>query len=344
MTALKRPVICLPAIEWGFLFHRPQQVALQLSKAGHPVYFRNPNQVPGTPPEEVAPHLWVYKDFAMVPDYVLNGAIYIVYLPWYTPLIPPGDDKYVVYDCIDDDPKFPPFEDVMLNRSDLVICVSKPLMEKLQAKHPQVMFLPNGVDLQHYLPKRELPPPEMMQIVESGDAVIGFTGAFYDGWVDINLFYELARVRPNWRFVIVGHTYDWDFRNAPPNIISLGKKPYQDVPSYTHCFDVGMIPFIDNQIARGADPVKLYEYLAAGLPVISSNLPFAEHLNPPLVYKYHSLEGCLAMLEQALADNRAYGEKARQQRLDYASQFSWDQQGKKLIKMFAEHTWLEGLR
>lgn len=311
---------------------------LQLSQAGHPVHVRNPHQIAGIAPEEVAPHLWVYRDFARLPKEAEANAIYFIYYPLYACRVVPGNSKFIIYDCIDDDPSFAGQEDLMLSRADLVLCVSEQLLHKLRKKHQRLLFLPNGVDPEHYFPSGEALPPEMSRIRSTRESIIGFTGAFYSGWVDIELVYQIARANPKWRMVIIGESYRWDFANAPSNIVYLGQRPYQDLPKYLHGFDVGIIPFMDNQISRGADPVKLYEYLAAGLPVVSRDLPFVRKLAPPLVYSYDNQAECLASISRALSEN---GTNARGFRLAFARDNSWDQRAKKLLTELERLTWLE---
>ena len=344
MESCKRPVICLPAIDWQYLFHRPQQLMFELSRAGHPVYYVNPNQVAGCLPEKAANNLWIYKDDNLIPDYIVNAAIYFIYLPWYSAIIQQGGGKFIVYDCIDDDPAFNGHEEQMLSHSDLVICVSDELIKKHRDKHPHIMLLPNGVDIDHYKPRKEPAPPDLADICDNAEAVIGFTGAFFNGWVDTGLLYYLASEHPKWHLVIIGEAYGWDFTNAPPNLYFLGRKPYEALPSYTRCFDAGLIPFLDNQIARGADPVKLYEYLAAGIPVVTRNLPFARNITHPLVYKYDTRDEFIQAISAALTDDKTAKNENRKKRLAFASHYTWENQASILLARLQQLTWLEALR
>ncbi len=345
MKAGKRPVICWAAIDWGFLLHRPQQLMLYLAREGHPVHYRNPGQVPGLAPEEVAPNLRVYPDYDMLPPGVAGEAIYFVYFPAWAAWIEPHKDRFIVYDCLDDDPAFAGHEELMLQRADLVFCCSQKLMEKHHGKHPRLVLLPNGVDLEHYRPHRLPDPPEMKEIRSRGEAVIGFTGAFYTGWVDAELLYYLAAARPEWQFVIIGHNYQWDFSagpyKAPPNMFYLGIRPYATLPAYVQCFDVGIIPFLDNPVSQAADPIKLYEYLGAGLPVVSRNLPFVQGFTPPVVYSYDDKEGCLAAITQALNDEKKGEDEGRRIRLELARSFSWDGRFSLCLAKLKELTWME---
>ena len=330
----------MPAIDWHYLWHRPQQLMMRLARLGHGVHFRNPGQTPGAAVEEVAPHLWVYRDFDKLPPEVARDAIYFVYFPAYAPWITPHKNRFIIYDCIDDDPVFAPYEEEMLKRADLVICVSESLQRKFANREGRFMLLPNGVDLVHYQNPGASIPGELQRI-KNGRVVLGFTGAFYQGWVDMELIYKIAQSRPEWQIVIIGESYQWDFSGAPPNLIYMGSRSYQTLPGYVRGFDVGLIPFLDNQIARGADPVKLYEYSAAGIPVVSRNLPFVQRIKPPLVYTYDSVAECLCAIEQALRDSRTRGSENRRLRLNFAAAHTWDKTIHRLVKELSLLTWIE---
>jgi glycosyltransferase involved in cell wall biosynthesis len=338
--AAKRPIVCLAAIDWSYLFHRPQQLMLRLAKIGHPVHYRNPTQTPGTAREEVAPHLWVYHDFALLPEEA-GAALYFVYYPAYAEWLEPGGDKFIIYDCIDDDPAFDGHEELLLDRAALVICVSPGLVAKHCAKHPRLLLLPNGVDPRHYQDGYFPVPEELRRYKREHRVVLGFTGAFYRGWVDMELIYRITASRPQWTVVIVGESYQWDFNGAPPNLVYLGPRPYSQLPGYVRCFDIGWIPFRDNRIARGADPVKLYEYAAAGIPVVSRNLPFVRDLEPPLVYRYDSHAGCPAAINRALSEERRQPHWGKNRRREFAAGHSWDGQVQRLMEELEKLTWLE---
>jgi glycosyltransferase involved in cell wall biosynthesis len=111
--------------------------------------------------------------------------------------------------------------------------------------------------------------------------VIGFFGLLAD-WVDLDLVRAIAMARPDWSFALVGkHATGVGAVRGLPNVHLLGQKPYALLPAYCRGFDVGMIPFRSNALTLRANPLKLREYLAAGLPVVSTSLPE--------VARYHAL-------------------------------------------------------
>lgn len=342
MNTSKRPVICLGSIDWDYLFHRPQQIMLGLAQEGHPVHFRNPLQIRGIRPQEAAPNLWIYRDFDLLPAGILDNAIYFVYFPVHASWIEPSDKKFVVYDCLDDFPDFAEHEDMMLARANLVLCCSESLLHKFSGRHQNLLLLPNGVDVGHYANNKAPVPPDLALIRSPGDVVIGFSGAFHSDWVDASLLYQVAKECPDRKFVIIGQNYGRDFsgrlQKAPPNVFYLGMKRYQELPGYLNNFDVGFIPFLNNRISRGADPVKLYEYLAAGLPVVSPDLPFTAGLAEPLVYTYKTKEDCLPAINKAVLSNRENGCQNQQLRVRHAAACSWTSRVQQLLAKLEEMT------
>jgi glycosyltransferase involved in cell wall biosynthesis len=337
----KRPIICMAAINWEYLFQRPQQLMLKLVQMGHPVHYRNPSQALGEP-TEVVPNLYIYEDYTKVPESVVKTAIYFVYFPAYAAGIEPGNEKFIIYDCADDFPEFTQYEDLMCERADLVVCCSETLVNKLSGKHPNILYLPNGVDVKHFCPSEQSIPTEMAAIRARGEAVIGFSGAMYKERVDVELLYFLAKNRPQWQIVIVGETYGWDFSSAPSNISYLGNHSYETLPHYIQCFDVGLIPFHDNQIARGTDPIKLYEYIAAGIPVVSRELLFLQRVDLPPIYTYTTQEECLIAIDQALANEKIGAGENRLVRWEFAERNSWDNRVETLLGEIKKLTGVQG--
>jgi len=328
----KRPIICFAAIDWNFLFQRPHQLMLRLASGGHPVYFRESGQHPGIKLEKVIPNLWVCRDFNEIPEQDRENAIYFVYLPVYSSLIEPSKSNFIVYDCADDFPEFSQTDDQMFKLADLMV--------KHLNRHSHMLFAPNGVDINTFKPKADggLVPDLPMQDAE---AVIGFSGAMYHKWVDIDLIYHIAKSRPQWKVVVIGHTYEWDFTNTPPNLIHIDRQPIEKLAEYQQTFDVGLIPFLNNRISQGSDPIKMYEYMASGLPVVSSNLPFIRNLRPPLIYPYNNKEECLEAIEKALADDSANRTENVLQRLEFANCNTWDDRVESIMAEISKMTWIE---
>jgi teichuronic acid biosynthesis glycosyltransferase TuaH len=161
----------------------------------------------------------------------------------------------------------------LMDAADLVTGVSRPLTEEASACGANAVLVPNGCDVEHFATPRARPPgfPDLP------GPIIGFAGGV--SWrVDVDLLLDLARSRPGWTFLLVGEMA----RRIPdaPNVICVGARPYSELPAWVQRFDVGIVPYATNEFNRAADPLKVYEYLAAGIPVVATALPALRGLEP----------------------------------------------------------------
>jgi glycosyltransferase involved in cell wall biosynthesis len=192
-------------------------------------------------------------------------------------------EEKVVYYCVDDHASFSGYdrhqvlrdEEALCRRADLVVTTSMALQEAKAAWNPNTILVPHGVDYDHFsrAVTEDLPcPPDLAAIPKPR---LGFFGLIRD-WVDLDLLAKVATRQPDWHFVLIG---DADsrvnigrFKNVT-NMHFLGRRPYAVLPAYCRHLDAGLIPFKINDLTVAVNPIKLREYLCAGLPVISTPLP-----------------------------------------------------------------------
>ncbi|MBY6275093.1 glycosyltransferase family protein [Symbiobacterium thermophilum] len=261
-------VIYPPTLDWPWLIQRPQQLMRQFARHGYPTYFCNLTQTPGRAPEPVAPNLWVIHDHEAFVAGGLPGGARLVWCSW--PKLHDTLDRYrptaVVFDAVDDFPEWRPYEGPMLRRADAVVTTARSLFERLSGLHSRVVLVPNGWDKDlargPLLPRpADLPP----------SPVAGFVGAWAP-WVDGRLLEEVAARLPRWQFVIIGPLHGRRPARGR-NIHHLGHRAHGELGRYLRHLDVGLIPFQITPVTRAANPVKLWEYLGVGLPVVSTPLP-----------------------------------------------------------------------
>lgn len=193
-----------------------------------------------------------------------------------------GEEK-VLYYCVDDFASFTGYdrdqvlrdEADLCRRADLVVTTSQALQDAKAPLNPNTILVTHGVDYEHFsrAVREDLPVPEDLKAVPH--PMLGFFGLLRD-WVDLDLLAEVARLRPDWHVVLIGDadsTVDLSPFRSVANMHFLGHRPYADLPAYCRGFDVGLIPFRMNELTKAVNPIKLKEYLAAGLPVVSTPLP-----------------------------------------------------------------------
>lgn len=194
------------------------------------------------------------------------------------------DESLVVYYCVDewskfsyvDGPKIAAAEELLCQRADVVFATAQSLVERRRALNPNTYLAAHGVD--HALFSRALdkttPVPDDLAALPQ--PVIGFYGTIQD-WVDLDLIAHLAGRHPEWSFAMIGKLCVDVSRLAKyPNIHWLGRKPHAELPGCCKGFAAGLIPYLLNERILHVNPIKLREYLSAGLPVVSVPLPEVE--------------------------------------------------------------------
>jgi glycosyltransferase involved in cell wall biosynthesis len=191
-----------------------------------------------------------------------------------------GEEK-VLYYCVDDHASFTGYdrqqvlreEQDLCRRSDLVVTTSMVLQEAKKSWNPNTVLVPHGVDHEHFSKALSDHLPVPADIARIPRPRLGFFGLVRD-WVDLDLLAQVARRRPEWHMVLIGDsTLDLAPYRGLENMHFLGRRPYADLPAYCKELDVGLIPFKINDLTLAVNPIKLREYLAAGLPVVSTPLP-----------------------------------------------------------------------
>ena len=298
-------VLVFPVIDWHFRFQRPQQLARQLAERGHRIFylsttFHSADQPTFQVIESPAPNVFlvtlcipgmqplIYQDpmsdeqrerlAAAVGELVtaggLRSTIAIVDLPFWRRLVESVPGFLTVYDCMDyhggfstNSPVMIEEEDRLIASVDLVITSSAGLSE-LVGRNRENALIRNAGEIAYF---RETPPK---LAYESDRPVAGYLGAIAE-WFDMDLVASAARRFPDWEFVLVGSTDYGDVSKVRKleNVKLVGEVPYTEAASWVHSFDVALIPFRLTELTLCTNPVKVYEYLAAGKPVVATALP-----------------------------------------------------------------------
>jgi glycosyltransferase involved in cell wall biosynthesis len=203
------------------------------------------------------------------------------FLPNVSPLVGRLGESLVIYHCVDEYSAFAGvaretlqrMERDLIRKAHVVFTSSEELARERRPHNARTFFVSHAVDVAHFsraLSPNTAPPPDIGGLKRP---VIGFFGLIAE-WIDLALVREIALARPEWSVVLIGKaTTDLTPVRDVPNIHLLGQKPYETLPAYAKAFEVGLIPFRLNELTRKANPLKLREYLAAGVPVVSSDLP-----------------------------------------------------------------------
>jgi len=294
----RRTLLCFSHLRWDFVFQRPQHLLTRAARAMRVFYWEEP--VWG---ETATPCLHTrLEDGVLVvqpqvphghdPDLVQRQLLDALLqredmadpiLWYYTPqalafsghLAP----RLTVYDCMDElsafagaDPSLPGREQTLLRRAGLVFTGGQSLYEAKRRDHRNVHAFPSGVDVTHFRPARGgLAEPSDQRPIPHPRA--GFYGVL-DERLDTGLLAAVADLRPHVQFVLVGPTAKIDPDDLPrrANLHYLGAKPYAALPGYIANWQAALMPFAISEATRFISPTKTPEYLAAGLPVVSTGI------------------------------------------------------------------------
>jgi len=256
------------------MFQRPQQLLGQFSASGQTVLYEDLGNFPQAKIRSLSPTLHLCQGISALDIPHPRPRILWITVPSHINSIDAYKPDLVIYDAVDE-PKdefasWAVYYPAILERADLIFCSSRSIYEYFSPRHPQVYLVPNGVDYVHFSPTPHHRPIDL----PSGKPIIGYSGAIAP-WVDWELLKVAIQKNPEFNFIFIGACFQ--LRKFPlqksRNVFYLGLKPYQELPAYLHHFDLGLIPFLQTEMTKGCNPIKLYEYYAAGIQVLGTPLP-----------------------------------------------------------------------
>ncbi len=240
-----------------------------------------------------------------------------------------------VYYCIDDYAAHPGVDPALIGErdralsqhADLLFVAPPALLEAKRALNPDTVYAPHGVDVELF--SRAADPATAVAPGAAGLAhpVVGYIGSLHE-WIDLELMAWLARARPAWTFLCVGHAAtDVSALAALPNVRLAGPQPYAELPHWARAFDVAIIPYRLNRQVANANPLKLREYLATGKPVVSvRNLEIEKFAR--WVRIADGREAFLAALDEALASDTP---AAAAERMAAVADQTWDRRVEEVL-------------
>jgi glycosyltransferase involved in cell wall biosynthesis len=267
----------------------------------------------------------------IVSAYGVRQAVSLVHFPRWEPLVLRARNKFgwkILYDCLDDQRAFAALyqtqlrqhETQLIHEADSLITSSAVLQQRLLKGRPNIL-MHNAADYQLFSSSvsaghlRHLPRP-----------IAGFFGAFAD-WLDVELIRTAARQLPDWSFVYIGAPSfsrpeaeaRWLECTGGANITVLPQMDPCTLAPFLAEFDVCTMPFLDVPVTQTMNPVKIYEYLAAGKPVVSRDLPEVRHASD-LISLYSTPEEFVSQLRSAVASDNP--DRVRQ-RQNFAQLHDW---------------------
>lgn len=198
----------------------------------------------------------------------------------------------------------------LCRRADAVIVCSQRLYELKKDMARNVHLIPNGVDFEHYRSIPDRGGPVAPASAQWKRPVLGYTGTIHPDRVDIDLIYEIASRMPEASVVLVGPNHlssrSAQLLRSAPNIFLIDAVPYCNIPQYMRAFDVCITPHLVTPFTESLNPIKLWEYLASGKPIVSTNVAGFRDF-PHLVSIAGSAEEFVAAVRRAACETEGMG-------------------------------------
>lgn len=255
-----------------------------------------------------------------------------------------ADVRAVVYHCYDeyaaftgaDRARVEADEVELLRSADLVLTVSEGLYEKKRAFNANTHLVRNGVDYELFATAQDPALPVAADLRDLPRPIVGCVTRIVPEYFDAELLEEVFRRRPDWTFVVVGpvsaQSAALSALMSLPNVHLIGRRDFSELPSYLKAFDACLIPYVLTTNKQVADPLKAYEYMAAGKPIVSKPLVALQPFGDAITFATTPDEW-IDGIGEAVHDH-APERIARRQTI--GSQNTWDERVERISQLIAE--------
>jgi len=360
----KKVVYVFPVIDWNFRIQRPQHLCREIVKNGYTIVyistFFNCTKTPGFSSKLIEENiieltlnlnrnLNIYKEnlnseeimflmksiCAFEKGYGVNNRVSIVDHPFWIGVANNLSGAFTIYDCMDyhagfgDESKhLENLEEKSIKESDLLVLTSQDLWNRFSTKNRNSVLVRNGCEFEFFNRK-----PNLLKL-STTKKIIGYYGAI-SSWFDVDSVCAIASHYKECDIVLIGSTLgcidSFKFKEYS-NIKLLGEVKYSELPSYLYAFDVCIMPFKVIDLTLATNPVKVYEYLSAGKPVVSTRLPEVE-LMEDVVYTAANAQEFIEQIERALLED---SNELQAKRIDFAKNNDWSSRALNILQAIAK--------
>ncbi len=353
-----RNIVVLPNIPWNYRWQRPQQISSRLANLGYCIFYISPITQEESFLTKISENIFevhlatrtrgnALRDFHLdkenSQDFIeslkkilkeFNVSEYLLFTlhPVWKDVAPALDPMKRVYDLMDLYSGFPEAredlivgEEKLIKDSDIVLSTAESLFKYAKEINGNVHLVRNGVDSEKF---SKLEKNGVLEGIRD-KPIIGYFGAITD-WVDFGLLEYVIKDNLDKNFVFLGSVNSKGVRNLYKfkNVFFLGEVEHDDLTGYLAYFDVCLIPFVLNDLIKSTNPVKFYEYIASGKPVVTVNLPELEQYSD-ICYLSEDKKDFSRNIFKALHE---YNEEIVGKRIETAKENSWDKRVEDLIQ------------
>lgn len=353
---MDKPVILsLSFIDWRVpLYQRPQHIAIQLAKQGYLYFYNTRNYydfMDGY--EKIGDHMYLTNRFDETYEKLKDRDVYI---HLYSTNMYEDDEerieralrdgKKILYEYIDEisadisGKEIPQFvldrhERLLKDEENCVVIATATKLYNDVAKYREKNFklVTNGVVYEHFRDIQNIVPEEMIEIVSEKKPVLGYYGALAS-WFDYKLVRDIANKRKDWNIVLIGWDYDGTLSKSGlgrlDNVHIISSIPYEILPTYAQWFDICTIPFKINDVTESTSPVKLFEYMALGKPIVTTPMPECKKYKSVIIAE-NKADDFIRKVEEGLQDrdNKEYMKMLEKEGLEN----TWEGKAKDIQKL-----------
>ncbi len=358
ISKVNKSVVVFPNIPWDYRTQRPQHIFKGLGKKNINVFYISPilsdkEYITQVDKNVYEVHLKSKEDLNILRDlkmtselakelevslksvlkgYLSDSTVFFVLLPIWKTVIDNFKSNYIVYDMMDLYSGFPDakleivqWEEELLESSDLVITTADSLYDFAKRFNSNVVKIKNGCDLSNF---ENIKENGLLDSLKK-KPIVGYYGAITE-WVDFEALKYVVKKNRDKYFVFLGSI---DTNRARKlyfcrNVYFLGEVKHSELGGYLAYFDVCTIPFVLNDLIKSTNPVKFYEYISVGKPVVSSRFPELVQYED-ICYLYDSKEEFDELIQKALeSDSKDVIEK----RKEVAQENTWNERVEEVVK------------
>lgn len=276
--------------------------------------------------------------------HVARAPLLWVYTPTVAPYLADLPRAGLVYHCVDRWWAFADYDaavmrschELLCRTADVVFASAGELLTDCARYTPRAYLVRHGVEWEHFARAALAPPPRPPDIADIRGPIIGFFGLIHE-WVDQDLLGSIADAFPEATLVLIGRVQvDAARLRARPNIRLLGQRSYADLPAYAAAFSLALVPFVRNELTIAVNPIKLREYLCAGLPVVATALPEIALLQDrPQLLVADSIPAFVTAVGEVL--QRPWGPAERRDAAGAERGESWDGRCAAMARLVRQH-------
>ncbi|SEF55629.1 Glycosyltransferase involved in cell wall bisynthesis [Caloramator fervidus] len=263
--------------------------------------------------------------------YKVSKPILWIYNPFNVDILKYVDYSCVIYDCVDKHSEFKGlinkeivegYEKKLCKLSNVVFATAEALYDNVKLYNDNTYLVPNGVDFDLFNSVDLMNYERPLELKNLKGKILGFIGAVKE-WVDLELVYKVACKKHDWNFVFIGPLASLEIISrlkSLNNVCFIEPKPQKDLPRYIKHFDVCLNLFKKSELTKNVSPLKFYEYLATGKPIISTDMPHIRKFSD-LIYIVEDEEDFIKKCEDIF---NGEDDIKKQKRIEIAKKASWD--------------------